>query len=146
MRRFLITGASSGVGEALAVRLAATEATRLHLVARNSDNLQRVADSCANLLPDPSFVSTSVCDVRCEFAIDRMWDEYTRAHGTTIDCLVANAGISRPGRVEEYSVNQYNDVMDTNVKGFHRADAFITLTLTLNKTLTLKESFLHSAR
>jgi len=105
------------VGEALSLKLAATEATRLHLVGRNSENLDRVARECASLRKDAKAISWSTCDLRSESDVDRMWSEFEEAHGPNLDVLVANAGISRPGLVEEYSVAQYDDVMDTNVKG-----------------------------
>lgn len=120
MRRFLLTGASSGVGEALALRLAASvnAPIGLHLIGRNASRLKRVAQACQESSASGAHVTFSVTDIRDAAAVDHMWQGYVEEHGT-IDVVVANAGINRPGLVEDTSVEQFDDVIATNVKGLY---------------------------
>ncbi|CAD7965695.1 unnamed protein product [Amoebophrya sp. A25] len=144
-RTFLISGASSGVGENLACRLASLtccpvlkkEGLAMHLLGRDSTNLERVASTCRDLLAAatstsssstntgeaesarPTFkVTTSICDLRNGNAITEMWErDFITAHGGKLDVLVANAGVNRVGLVEEQSDEDYDTVFDTNVRG-----------------------------
>jgi 3-oxoacyl-[acyl-carrier protein] reductase len=124
LRRVLITGASSGVGEALAMQLSQAGGVGLHLTGRNAGNLQSVADRCR--ADGASMVSTSVCDVASEDDVQSMWDEYRQAHGDEIDVVVANAGVNRIGDLETCTLSDYHTVIDTNVLG-----VFLTLRATL---------------
>ena len=123
MRRILITGASSGVGEALAIKLASAGGVGLHLTGRNATNLQSVADRCRS---DDVHVSTSVCDVAVEADVQRMWDEYQQVHGEGVDVVVANAGVNRPGDLETNTLCDFHTVLGTNVLG-----VFLTLRATI---------------
>ncbi len=84
-RHALITGASSGIGAALARRLAAPD-RRLTLLGRNAARLEAVAASCAGE------VSTASVDVEDAAAMALAIGDAFRA--APIDLLVANAGIS----------------------------------------------------
>ncbi len=85
----VITGASQGIGAAIA-RAFAREipGARLALVARNFDNLARVARACARLGAIPGVFS---CDVADEAAVSRLEVEVRRRFGA-VDVLVNNAG------------------------------------------------------
>lgn len=87
----MITGASSGIGEALAVSYAPSVDTLL-LTGRNADRLDAVAARCNELGAN---VLTSLTDVADR---DGMRDLIRRWHGDTpIDLVIANAGISGRG-------------------------------------------------
>lgn len=88
-RRVLITGASSGVGEATAKKLAAAGAV-LILVARRDDELQRVMSE----FPVGSApASMYACNLSDQTAIDALCDKVLAEHGP-IDVLINNAGRS----------------------------------------------------
>lgn len=121
--RVLITGASSGVGAAVARQLAAgvrqheqSQKLHLYLCGRQKDNLKTVSEECFRSAEHPELleVVTAVGDVRWPADVDRMWKEFG---APPVDVLVANAGINRPGLLDQVSPQDYEDVMDTNVKG-----------------------------
>ncbi|HWD35805.1 MAG TPA: SDR family oxidoreductase [Casimicrobiaceae bacterium] len=106
-----ITGASSGIGEALARQYAAQGAS-LGLFARRASELERVARTLA-----PASVESYAGDVRDAGALERAAKAFTARVGVP-DVVVANAGISTgtvTGHAEDLSV--FGRVFDTNVLG-----------------------------
>ncbi len=109
--RVFLTGASSGVGEALARRYAGMGAT-LGLVARRAPELQRVAAGVA-----PATVATYALDVRDGDALAAAGADFCARFGTP-DIVIANAGVSRGTLTEEPSDRvAFQTVFDTNVMG-----------------------------
>ncbi|HJU20933.1 MAG TPA: SDR family oxidoreductase [Casimicrobiaceae bacterium] len=109
--RVFITGASSGLGEALA-RHYASRGAALGLFARRRAELERVARSLAR-----ADVETYVGDVREASALaDAAARFIARAGGA--DIVIANAGISR-GTLTEHVEDQhtFREVLETNVLG-----------------------------
>ena len=88
-RRIMITGASSGIGEAAALQIAEAGGTLL-LVARTRSKLEDLAARCEEL-GGTAFVHP--CDLTDTDDIQRMVDEVIDAHGG-VDVLVNNAGRS----------------------------------------------------
>jgi len=109
--RVFLTGASSGVGEALARRYAGMGAT-LGLVARRAPELQRVATAVS-----PATVVTYALDVRDGEALATAGADFCARFGTP-DIVIANAGVSRGTLTEEPSDRAaFQAVFDTNVMG-----------------------------
>jgi len=109
--RVFLTGASSGIGEALARHYAARGAT-LGLFARRASELERLA---AALAPAP--VATYAGDVRDADALARAGADFTARFGVP-DVVIANAGISRGALTDEPGdLPTFRAVMDTNVLG-----------------------------
>jgi NAD(P)-dependent dehydrogenase (short-subunit alcohol dehydrogenase family) len=108
----LVTGASSGLGERFA-RVLAAEGAKLAIAARRLDRLESLATelraSRATVLPLALDV-TSVPAIRAAAA------EIERTLGP-IEILVNNAGISRQARLEAIEEEDYDAVLDTNLKG-----------------------------
>jgi len=109
-RRALVTGASSGIGEAVA-RVLAAEGYRVALLARRADQLERVRAE----LPGPGHLALE-CDVRDEAALARSFAELDRTFGG-LDLLVNNAGGGYRARVEELDAETCRAVFDVNVVG-----------------------------
>lgn len=107
-----ITGASSGIGAALA-RALAPEGAALILSARREDRLQ---DLAAQLRAQGADVLTLPLDVADSSAIV---DAAQRALGWrgTIDVLINNAGISQRARVEDTHIDTVRRVMEVNFFG-----------------------------
>lgn len=107
----IITGASSGIGEATAELLAKQNAT-LVLVGRNVENLEKVANKCKS---DAKSVLSIVADVCVETETKRIIDETISKFGK-LDVLVNSAGIIEIGSIETSSLEQYDRVMNVNVR------------------------------
>lgn len=110
-----ITGASSGIGEALA-RVYAANGAALGLFARRDAELARVAASLA-----PARVSTYAGDVRDPSSLARAGADFIERYGAP-DIVIANAGVSR-GTVTDYAEDlpAFGSVFDTNVMGIVNA-------------------------
>jgi NADP-dependent 3-hydroxy acid dehydrogenase YdfG len=109
-RVFLITGASSGIGEATA-RLAAKEGYRLVLAARSEDRLAALAEELG-----PERVLAVRCDVT-------EWDDQQALAAAaldafgSIDIAWANAGFGAPRGFLESTVEHWRSMVLTNVYG-----------------------------
>jgi short-subunit dehydrogenase len=114
-RTVLITGASAGIGAALARGFAA-EGASLVLAARRVDKLEALAAE----LPTPKgHVRTFSCDVTQDGSIEDVVAQATRS-GAKIDVVVANAGFGVAGPFERLSLDDYRRQLDTNVFGVLR--------------------------
>ncbi len=109
-RRVFITGASSGIGAALARHYAA-EGAQLGLTGRDRERLQQVADSLGN------GCKIYVVDVRDAVAMQQAAQDFLEQCGTP-DIVIANAGVSR-GTLTEYAEDlpAFRAIMETNVLG-----------------------------
>jgi 3-dehydrosphinganine reductase len=106
-RHVVITGGSSGIGEALAVATAATGA-RLTLVARGAERLAAVAD--------PLGATAVACDVSDRDAITDALAVAAAERGP-VDVLVCSAGITLPGRFVEAEDQTFRDMIDVDYYG-----------------------------
>ncbi len=106
-RRALVTGAGRGIGVAAAAALAQAGA-HVTLCARTEAEIEAVA---AALRDDGSSAETIVLDV-IDFAAVKQQLAFLPAH----DILVNNAGTNRPKPFTEVSIEDYDAVLDLNVK------------------------------
>lgn len=106
-RRALVTGASSGIGEACA-RLLAGAGYRVALLARRGDRLESLRAELGERH------LTLVCDVRDPDAIERAARSVDAAFGG-LDLVVNNAGVGYRARVEEMRPELLRATFDTNV-------------------------------
>lgn len=106
----VVTGASSGVGEATARRLA-DEGCRVALVARRADRLESLADDVGRdrALPVPT-------DVTDTDAVEAMVETVVDEFGT-VDLLVNNAGVLFGDPVAESDPADFDDLLDVNLRG-----------------------------
>ncbi len=112
-RVVVITGASSGIGAALAHRLAAQEASVV-VAARRVDRLGVVAAKCEELGGRALVVPTDVSDeAQCRRLIERTVEAYEG-----IDMLVNNAGFTVAGTLRELpSLKPFKQVVDVDLMG-----------------------------
>ena len=110
MLRVFITGASSGLGAALA-REYAQQGARLGLLARRSDALQRLSES----LPGGAFHRCYAVDVNDSAAVAAAAEDFLREAGG-IDIVIANAGISHGTLTERKAdLAVFSRIIQTNL-------------------------------
>ncbi|WP_303290462.1 SDR family oxidoreductase [Marinobacter sp. SS5-14b] len=110
-----ITGASSGIGEALALQFA-KDGAGLVLSARREDELKRVADRCVEAGLPEDHILVLPLDVT-------QWDALPGAVQTVldrfgaVDLLVNNAGVSQRSLCKDTELAVYQKLMDVDVMG-----------------------------
>ncbi|WP_432698197.1 SDR family oxidoreductase [Marinobacterium sp. YM272] len=110
-RHILITGASGGIGAALALQLARRGA-RLLLHGRNQKALQEIAAACSNE-GCPS-VLTCAADLTTEQGRQRLVDTVSTSF-TALDTLINNAGTGCFALFEQQSPEQIETLISTNI-------------------------------
>ena len=109
----VITGASRGIGLAIGQALAA-EGCNVVLSARNAAALTKAASAFSK---GSARVLAEACDVRDPSSVERLFKAVKREL-KTVHILINNAGIAHPLlNVDELSVEQWNDVIATNLTG-----------------------------
>lgn len=106
----VITGASSGLGEATARRLAG-EGAKLVLGARRIERLQALANELG--LGQDAVVQTDVTKLD---QVKHLVDHAVRTHGR-IDVLLNNAGLMPSSRLELLKIDEWDRMIDVNIKG-----------------------------
>ncbi|MGA2743827.1 MAG: SDR family oxidoreductase [Candidatus Sulfotelmatobacter sp.] len=108
----LITGATRGIGLAIARALAA-ESCSLILTARDENSLAKISRELSpkiKLLAHP-------CDVRDPHSVDALF-RAARQHFKRLDILINNAGIAHPNLpIEKLPLPVWKDVLETNLTG-----------------------------
>src|SRR5438132_2346659 len=106
----LITGASKGLGKAMALALAGAGA-RLALVSRNLEQLKETAAAVRKLGTDAEVFQADVTD---EPQVRRLEKAVAEKFGK-LQILVNNAGINLRKAVTDFALDEWRQVMDTNV-------------------------------
>ncbi len=109
----IVTGAGRGIGHAIAVRLA-SEGARIACVSRSEENAKRTADEL-NMLRADSAKDYAV-DVADHAAVQKTGAQILEDF-TKIDILVNNAGVTRDGLAMRMSVEDWDTVINTNLRG-----------------------------
>ncbi|GAC1472296.1 MAG: SDR family oxidoreductase [Chloroflexota bacterium] len=110
-RVVIVTGASEGIGHSIS-RLFAREGANVVAVARNSD---RLADLKLQTVDCSGEVRTVVGDVRDEDTAQRSIHQALAGFGR-LDILIINAEVAIFRPIWELSVQDYDDMMDTNMR------------------------------
>ncbi|MCU4753123.1 SDR family oxidoreductase [Halobacteria archaeon AArc-curdl1] len=110
----IVTGASSGIGRAIAERYA-ENGVDVVVCARSVDDLEAVADGI-NESDAPGEALAVECDITDWNAVEAMAEATVEAFGG-IDILVNNAGASFRAPFEEFSQNAWGTIVDINLNG-----------------------------
>jgi short-subunit dehydrogenase len=107
--KILVTGASSGIGAALAPQLAAKGAT-VGIVARRADRLEEVVEACRAFTPESTFWAADLGRVDTAVGVaETAWDHFGH-----LDALVNNAAIGKRKLVQTLTPTDVDVTMQTN--------------------------------
>ena len=112
----VVTGASRGIGRAIAIRLAGEGATVVINYNGSKEKAEEVKQEIEGAGGKAAVCQCNVADFdQCQAFIQKVIDEFGR-----IDILVNNAGITRDGLLMKMSEEDFDQVIETNLKGaFH---------------------------
>jgi 3-oxoacyl-[acyl-carrier protein] reductase len=108
----LVTGASRGIGRAIARELAAQGAT----VLCGARDKEKLAATVAAIVAEGGKALPVPLDVADRASVEAAFDAILKAHGR-LDHLVNNAGITRDNLVLRMKTEDWKDVLDTNLTG-----------------------------
>ncbi len=108
----LVSGASRGIGRAIAEGFAARQAI-VAVTGRVQETLEQTAKE---ICPPGGTVRAKVCDVADAKACQRLADEVVDEFGR-IDTLVNCAGVNKRMKVEHYDEETYDFITDINIRG-----------------------------
>lgn len=109
----IVTGGSRGIGREIALECARCGANVAIIYSGNSDAAHQTANDAAEL---GGCAKSYLCDVRSFDRTKETADRIIEDFGT-VDVLVNNAGITKDGLLLSMSEENYDIVMDTNLKG-----------------------------
>ena len=109
----MVTGAGRGIGHAIAVRLA-KEGARVASVSRTEANAQKTAEEINGVRADAA--KAYAVDVADQTAVQQAAAEIFEDFGR-VDILVNNAGVTRDGLAMRMSVEDWDTVINTNLRG-----------------------------
>ena len=109
----LITGASSGIG-AVTAKLFSRLGATLSLTGRNFENLQKVAAECQGDRKPFLIKADLGKEEDTKLVLEKTIEELGR-----IDVLINNAGVLEMGSIENTSLEQYDRIMNVNVRAVY---------------------------
>lgn len=107
----IVTGASKGIGKAVAERFADEGAN----VVVNSRSPERAEAAAADIAPDRNAVGIAA-DVSNYDEVETLVDRAVAEFGS-VDIMVNNAGITNIGPAEEFSAEEWREVIDIDLNG-----------------------------
>ena len=112
-KNVIVTGATRGIGREIALTLAQNGAN----IAINYRNLNSEVE---NLLNEIKSFGVDALAIKCDVSITEEVDNFVKevkSHYNTIDVLVNNAGITKDGLILRMKEEDFDDVLDVNLKG-----------------------------
>lgn len=126
----VVTGASRGIGRAIALRLAQEKAA----VVINYNGSREKAEEVVQEIEAAGGTACAIqCDVSDFSACEAFFKEVTERYGR-VDILVNNAGVTRDGLLMKMSEEDFDKVVDTNLKGTFNCIRFVTRTMLRQKS------------
>lgn len=126
----LVTGASRGIGRGIALALAGCGATVLVNYNGSKERAEQVVAEIANMGGQAEAIGCNVSDyAACEQMVKEVIEKYGK-----VDILVNNAGITRDNLIMRMSEQDYDDVLNTNLKGAFNTMKHLTRHFLKNKS------------
>lgn len=116
----IVTGAGRGVGRAVSLMLAG-KGCKVVAVSRTQTDLDSLA---AEIQEEGGTALTIAADVSQTKDVERVVEQVLQAFGK-IDILINNAGIGKYGTIEELSVEDYDAMMNTNMRSTFLCTKFV---------------------
>ena len=114
-RVVLVTGSSRGIGEAIAAQFLGA-GDQVAIFCRHREHVKQAKLRLAEVAPEKNIL-TLVGDVREPKDVTKIVSAVVKKFGR-LDVLVNNAGIGLWKLIEDTTLQEYNDVMDTNMRGY----------------------------
>ena len=112
-QKAIVTGASSGIGTAVAISLGQAGAEVVVNYGGNEQAANQVVDQ---IIENGGNAIAIQADVSKEDDVERMFAQTIETFGT-VDILVNNAGLQRDAPIDEMSLQDWNRVLDVNLTG-----------------------------
>ncbi len=109
----IVTGAGSGIGQAIALKFAANGAS-IHVCDLNAS---AAAETCKQIAAARGTAFPHQCDITNHSQVSATFQELTRSQ--RVDILVNNAGISHIGTVESTTPEDFDRIVQVNIKGYY---------------------------
>lgn len=110
MKTVLITGASRGIGAAIAKKLN----TSYNLILTYKENKNKALNLLEDLRKENPNVIAVKCDVKNEDEINNLFD-LSEKNFSHVDILINNAGISYFGLIQDMTLSDWNEILRTNL-------------------------------
>ena len=117
----VVTGASRGIGRAIAIKLASEGAA---VVINYNGSKERAEEVKKEIEENGGTADIRQCNVSDFHACEEMFKEIIATFGR-VDILVNNAGITRDGLLMKMTEEDYDAVLDTNLKGTFNCIRFV---------------------
>ncbi|XP_045195360.2 3-oxoacyl-[acyl-carrier-protein] reductase FabG-like isoform X1 [Mercenaria mercenaria] len=138
----LISGASSGIGAGTA-KMFSKLGAKLALTGRNEDNLKKTGNECEEL--GGHKVLCIPGDLTIEEDVNKIVEDAVKHYGQ-LDILVNSAGIVELGTIETTSLEQYDRLMNTNVRAMYHLTMLATPHLVKTKGSIVNVSSVNGIR
>lgn len=127
-RTVIVTGSASGIGSAL-VEAFYSQGCSVFMSDIKTENIKYPHQNSNRSNISKNKIAHVKCDVRCKddtIAMIQHADNFAREHDIPLASIIVNAaGITRDGFIHDLTEENYDDVLDTNLKGtFHSIQAF----------------------
>lgn len=126
----LITGAGRGIGRASAIRFA-REGAKLVLASRTQSELETLAKEVSDLYDTDSLVVP--CDVTKAAEVKALVERAVATFGR-IDILLNSAGVGYLKPITELTVEEFDEMVDVNLKGTFYASKFVSEVMVRQKS------------
>ena len=128
-KKAIVTGASKGIGKAISLNLA-KNGCDLFLISRTEQDLKKVKDEI--LQNYKVNVSYHILDITNFESVQEIFKTII-IKANSIDILINNAGITRDNILARMNLNQWNDVINTNLNGYFNCCKHIIKHMMKNK-------------